>query len=174
MYVPLCPTLARQLASFVEIYGPPRPVEEIPRLTVTLSDLRINGKPVAKPTAIAEYPEGIPDYAEARGQGTSVVITVGQPIKDRKRRRVDLLSHSEQPRRDTMISKFEILATYTYARALRDGLSETEAKERGITAAIMGSRARGANRGGPPGQPDSKPASEKTSKASEDTHRRHV
>ena len=157
--------LARQLASFVEIYGPPRPVEEIPRLSVTLSDLRINGKPVARPTAIAEYPEGIPDYAEARGQGTSVVITLGQPIKDRKRRRVDLLSHSEQPRSDPLISKFEILATYTYAKALRDGLSESEAKERGITAAVMGSRARGANRGGVPRPADSNPANEKTGKA---------
>jgi len=158
-------TLARQLASFVEIYGPPRPVEEIPKLTVTLGDLRINGKPVEKPTAIAEYPEGVPDYAEARGQDASVVITVGKPVPDRKPRRVDLLSHLEQQRGDLLISKFEILATYTYARALRDGLADNEAKERGITAAVMGSRARGANRGGPASQADSKPAKEKSGKA---------
>ena len=158
-------TLARQLASFVEIYGPPRPVAAIPKLTVTLGDLRINGKPVAKPTAIAEYPEEVPDYAEARGQDTSVVITVGQPVKDRKRRRVDLLSHLEQQSGAPLIGKFEILATYTYARALRDGLSDSEAKERGITAAVMGSRARGASRGRSASQADSKPAKEKRAKA---------
>ena len=148
-----------------EIYGPPRPVDAIPKLTVTLGDLRINGKSVVKPTAIAEYPEGIPDYAEARGQGTTVVISVGRPVQDRKRRRVDLLSKVDQQRGDPLISKFEILATYTYARAIRDGLPEGEAKERGITAAVMGSRARGASRGGPASQADSKPAREKTSKA---------
>ena len=40
------------------------------------------------------------------------------------------------------LGKFDILATYTYARALRDGLSADEAKERGMVAAIMGARAR--------------------------------
>jgi hypothetical protein len=51
--------------------------------------------------------------------------------------------------RALQIGKFEVLATYTYAKALRDGLSEPEAKERGIVAAVMGARARGARRGGP-------------------------
>ena len=53
-----------------------------------------------------------------------------------------------------LIGKFEILATYTYAKAIRDGLSEREAKERGIVAAVMGARARGANRGGPRARED--------------------
>jgi hypothetical protein len=40
------------------------------------------------------------------------------------------------------IGKFDILATYAYARASLDGLSEAEAKERGMVAAIMGAKAR--------------------------------
>ncbi len=43
---------------------------------------------------------------------------------------------------DVSIGKFDILATYAYARALLGGLSEPEAKERGIVAAIMGAKAR--------------------------------
>ena len=51
------------------------------------------------------------------------------------------------PRSDLLIGKFEILATYTYAKALRDGLPEPEAKQRGIMAAVIGTRARGVSRG---------------------------
>jgi hypothetical protein len=56
--------------------------------------------------------------------------------------------HKENTSSGLKIGKFEVLAVYTYARALRDGLSEPEAKERGIVAAVMGARARGASRGG--------------------------
>jgi hypothetical protein len=48
--------------------------------------------------------------------------------------------------RDLRINKFEILATYTYAKALHDGVSDREAKERGIVAAVMGARSRGVGR----------------------------
>jgi hypothetical protein len=40
------------------------------------------------------------------------------------------------------IGKFDILATYTYAQALLDGLDDDEAKQRGMVAAIMGAQAR--------------------------------
>jgi hypothetical protein len=40
------------------------------------------------------------------------------------------------------LGKFDILATYTFARALLDGLPEDEAKVRGMVAAIMGAQAR--------------------------------
>jgi len=40
------------------------------------------------------------------------------------------------------IGKFDILATYTYAKGLLDGLDDDEAKERGLVAAIMGAKAR--------------------------------
>jgi len=40
------------------------------------------------------------------------------------------------------IGKFDILATYTYAKALLDGLDDEEAKQRGMVAAIMGAQAR--------------------------------
>src|SRR5262245_14696567 len=43
---------------------------------------------------------------------------------------------------DVPIGKFDILATYTYAKGPLDGLDEDEAKERGMVAAIMGAKAR--------------------------------
>jgi hypothetical protein len=35
-------------------------------------------------------------------------------------------------RAEVLIGKFDILATYTYAKALLDGAEDVEAKERGI------------------------------------------
>ena len=46
------------------------------------------------------------------------------------------------------IGKFDILATYTYARALLDGLPDDEAGERGMVAAVMGAKAKGGHGGG--------------------------
>ncbi|WP_422932099.1 hypothetical protein [Singulisphaera sp. PoT] len=43
---------------------------------------------------------------------------------------------------DVSIGKFDILATYTYAKALLDGLDDEEARVRGMVAAIMGARAK--------------------------------
>jgi hypothetical protein len=43
---------------------------------------------------------------------------------------------------DVSIGKFAILATYTYAQALLNGLDDDEAKQRGMVAAIMGAQAR--------------------------------
>jgi hypothetical protein len=43
---------------------------------------------------------------------------------------------------DVSIGKFDILATYTYAQALLDGLDDDEAKQRGMVAAIMGAHTR--------------------------------
>ena len=49
----------------------------------------------------------------------------------------------KEPTDDVSIGKFEILATYTYARALLDGLDDDEAKQRGmVTAIIMCARGR--------------------------------
>ncbi len=49
---------------------------------------------------------------------------------------------------DILIGKFDILATFTYASALIEGMGEDEAKERGIVAAIMGAKARLGHRAG--------------------------
>ena len=49
---------------------------------------------------------------------------------------------------DVRIGKFNILATYTYAKALLDGLDDEEARERGMVAAIMGAKARLGHTGG--------------------------
>ena len=48
----------------------------------------------------------------------------------------------KQPSDDVSIGKFDILATYTYAQALVDGMTDDEAKQRGMVAAIMGAQAR--------------------------------
>ena len=47
-----------------------------------------------------------------------------------------------QPLDDVSIGKFDILATYAYAKALLDGMTDDEAKQRGMVAAIMGAQAR--------------------------------
>jgi hypothetical protein len=49
---------------------------------------------------------------------------------------------------DVSIGKFDILATYAYAKALLDGLPVGEAKEKGMVAAIMGAKARLGHTGG--------------------------
>jgi hypothetical protein len=54
-----------------------------------------------------------------------------------------------------LFGKFEILATHVYVKNLRAGRSEAQAKERGITAAAMGARARGVKRGGTKSKPGS-------------------
>jgi hypothetical protein len=43
---------------------------------------------------------------------------------------------------EVRIGKFDILATYSYAKALLEGASADEAKQRGIVAAIMGAKAK--------------------------------
>jgi DNA invertase Pin-like site-specific DNA recombinase len=49
---------------------------------------------------------------------------------------------SEPKAEDVAIGKFDILATYTYTRAVLDGMDDAEAKVRGMVAAIMGAQAR--------------------------------
>jgi hypothetical protein len=43
---------------------------------------------------------------------------------------------------EVLIGKFDILATYAYAKALLDDQPESDAKVRGIVAAIMGAKAK--------------------------------
>jgi hypothetical protein len=49
---------------------------------------------------------------------------------------------AKKPPSAVSIGKFDILATYAYAKALLDGLDDGEAKQRGMVAAIMGAQAR--------------------------------
>jgi hypothetical protein len=49
---------------------------------------------------------------------------------------------------DVKIGKFDILATYSYAKALVDDVPADEAKQRGIVAAIMGAKAKLGHTGG--------------------------
>jgi hypothetical protein len=48
----------------------------------------------------------------------------------------------KKPSVEVSIGKFDILATYTYAQALLDGMADDEAKQRKMVAAIMGAQAR--------------------------------
>jgi hypothetical protein len=161
--------LSRQLASFVEIYTPGRPLEETPKVSVALENLQINGRPVENVTALAEYPDGVPDFSVASGNGKGVSITLGRLVPDRKTRRVDLLPRADTPSSHPRIGKFELLAIYTYARALRDGLTNNEAKERGITAAVIGARSRGLTRGSSGSNSDPQPANSAVPKAKKKT-----
>jgi hypothetical protein len=83
--------LAGKAASFVEVYGPKIPVEEIPKLTVTFGNLTVDGKPATVNGVSAIYPKGVPDYAEAVGKDGTVVVTVGQSVEDRRERNVRLI-----------------------------------------------------------------------------------
>jgi hypothetical protein len=83
--------LAGQVASFVEVYGPTIPVEDIPKLTVTFGNLIVNGNPVKVKGASAIYPKGVPDYAEAVPNEGRVVVTVGQSVENRKERKTVLI-----------------------------------------------------------------------------------
>ena len=49
---------------------------------------------------------------------------------------------AKKPPIEGSIGKFDILATYTYAHALLNGLDDDVAKQRGMVAAIMGARGR--------------------------------
>jgi hypothetical protein len=52
------------------------------------------------------------------------------------------------PYDDVSLGKFDILASYAYAKARLDGLDDEAAKERGMVAAVMGAKARLGHTGG--------------------------
>lgn len=79
--------LSRQLASFVEVYGRRQPVEKIPKVLVTFGNLRVNGQLVERPGAMAVYPKGVPDYAEASLKDQQLVVQVGELVENRRTRR---------------------------------------------------------------------------------------
>ena len=83
--------LDRKVANFVEVYGRQRPVADIPKVTVTFGPPVVNGTTTKNPTAEASYPKGVPDYADAVAKDGSLVITVGQAVEGREKRRVKLI-----------------------------------------------------------------------------------
>lgn len=83
--------LGDKVASFVEIYGQPIPLTDIPKLTVKLGNIKVNGQLVQNLKALAVYPQDVPDYADAKVEDNSLVITVGQEVKDRPERTIRLL-----------------------------------------------------------------------------------
>ena len=89
--------LDRKVANFVEVYGRRRPVADIPKVTVTFGPPVVNGTAAKNPTAQAIYPKGVPDYADTVAKDGSLVITVGQPVEGREKRRVTLLEVQKEP-----------------------------------------------------------------------------
>jgi hypothetical protein len=83
--------LDRKIANFVEVYGPQRPVAEIPKVTITFGPPVVNGTVANAATAEAIYDKGVPDYADAVAKDGSLVITVGQPVEGRKKRHTTLI-----------------------------------------------------------------------------------
>jgi hypothetical protein len=82
--------LSRNVANFVEVYGPKISVGQIPKITVTFSNPKINGKSVENVSASAIYPDGVPDFADAKGVDGAVIIKVGEEVKERKNRQQKL------------------------------------------------------------------------------------
>lgn len=87
--------LSRKLASFVEVYGRRIPVAEIPKVTVTLGNLCVNGKQVEPVDAEAIYPKGVPDYAGAKAEDGRLIIRVGEPVEGRTARSERLIPAAE-------------------------------------------------------------------------------
>ncbi len=83
--------LSRKVASFVEVYGRRIPVDEIPKVTVTFGNLKVNGKPVKVKGVTAVYPKNVPDYAGATADDGNVVAEVGEAVENRKEREVRLI-----------------------------------------------------------------------------------
>ena len=83
--------LSRKLASFVEVYGRRVPVADIPRVTVTLGNLAVNGESVKVVSAEAIYTKNVPDYADAEVKDGRLVITVGQSVAGRTKQTVRLI-----------------------------------------------------------------------------------
>ena len=64
---------------------------EIPKLTVTFGNLRVNEKPVKVAWADAVYPKEVPDYANVTAKDGTLAVKVGQPVENRKERTVRLI-----------------------------------------------------------------------------------
>ncbi len=79
----------------VEVSGPRIPLGEIPKLTVTFSNLRVNEKPVKVAWADAVYPKNVPDYADVTNATDALVVKVGQSVENRKARRARLMGPRE-------------------------------------------------------------------------------
>jgi hypothetical protein len=83
--------LDRKVANFVEVYGPRRPVTDIPKVTITLGPPVVNGKTATNPSLEAIYPKGVPDYADAVVRDGALVIRLGTPVDGREKRQAVLM-----------------------------------------------------------------------------------
>ena len=61
-------------------------------MTVTFGPPVVDGIAAKNPTAQAIHPKGVSDYADTVAKDGSLVITVGQPVEGREKRRVKLLA----------------------------------------------------------------------------------
>ena len=81
--------LARKVASFVEVYGQRIPVAEIPKVTVTFGNLKVNGKPVKAASADAIYPKKVPDYAGVVAKDGALSSRSASPWRIGRKERCD-------------------------------------------------------------------------------------
>jgi hypothetical protein len=70
-------------------------LSDIPKLKVTFGNLKVNGVAIENPTASAIYPKDVPDYADAKADGKSIEIIVGEEVKNREKRNVKLITNKE-------------------------------------------------------------------------------
>lgn len=83
--------LEKKIANFVEIYGKRKPAADIPKVTITFGPPVVNGVAAKNPKADAVYPKGVPDYADTAAKDGSLVVTVGEPVQGREKRRITLI-----------------------------------------------------------------------------------
>jgi hypothetical protein len=60
-------------------------------LTVTFGNLKVNAKPVKVAWADAVYPKDVPDYADVTAKDGTLTVKVGQPVENRKARKVRVI-----------------------------------------------------------------------------------
>lgn len=84
-------TLARKLASFVEIYGPAIPIKDIPKATIKFENLRVNGTVVENVRASAHYLPDVPARAITTVNEGQLEVRIGEPAPANRPRVVHLL-----------------------------------------------------------------------------------
>jgi len=88
--------LGRRNAGFIELYGRrPQSLDVIPDVAITFHNPVVNGRAIERPTALAVYDQGVPDYVVAEGVvdeetgSHDIRFEVGQEV-DRDSRREEL------------------------------------------------------------------------------------
>ncbi len=90
--------LADRVCTFLELYDKPVRVRDIPALSVTLSNLQVNGVAVKKPVVNAYYPRQVPACADVLRKGDDITITMAPLEKKRTIRWVEVTERKDEPK----------------------------------------------------------------------------